>query len=152
MLAALAVHLLQLKHRVLYISDCYHLVQDPVHVLRKAMMAAFIDDVAWTKEIHQAETGDELDQCCKGLLDASVQITFIIDQTNAFDPHPDMPESPQDLAKKGIAKDLIDRCTSGHVSIRGASANNQTAKHFRHRQQGAVGFIIDLNGGFSPVS
>ena len=152
MLAALAVLLLQCQHRVVYISDCYQLVQDPVDVLRKALVAAFIDDDERSEEIKDAQNAEQLDQCCKRLRESGVQMTFIIDQINAFDPHPDMPESPQALVKKGVAKDLIDHCSSGHVCLCGASANNQTAKHFRHRQQGATGFIIDLNGGFSQVS
>ena len=152
MLAALAVYLMQLKYRVVYISDCYKLVKDPIHGLRLALIAAFIDDDDRCAEFKEAENADQLDQCCKRLLESSVQVTFIIDQTNAFDPHPDVPESPQDLINKGVAKTLINHCSSGHFSICGASANNQTAKHFRNRQQGAVGKIIDLNGGLSAVS
>lgn len=142
MLAAVAVHLIQLKHRVVYVSDCYELVKDPVHLMRKVLMASFVDDASRHDEIKSAASIEDLDQFCKRMLDDSIQLTFIIDQTNAFDPHPDVPESAQDLAKKGVAKDLIDRCSSGHVSLRGASANNQTAKHLRHRQQGATGFIV----------
>jgi len=151
MLAALAVHLLQLKHFVVYISDCYELVKDPVDVMRKALMAAFIDDDA-REEIEEAENAEQIDQCCKRLRGKGIQLTLIVDQTNAFDTHPDVPESPQDLENKGIAKRLLEHCSSGHVVIRGASANNHTAKHFRHRQQSAVGKIIDLNGGFAKVS
>jgi hypothetical protein len=152
MLAALAVHLIQLQHRVIYISDCYELVKDPVDIMRKALFAAFVDEAEWIEEIQDAQNSEQLDQCCKRLRGAGVRLTFIVDQTNAFDPHPDVPESPQDLINKGVAKTLVDHCSSGHMVIRGASANNQTAKHFRHRQQGAVGVIVDLNGGFSQVS
>ena len=95
------------------------------------------------------ESADDLERFSKQLLQNSVQVTFVIDQANAFDQHPDAPESVETLKEKAEARKLLNRCSSSHILVRGASANNETAKHFRHRQVSAVGETLFLNGGLS---
>ena len=151
-LAALVVQLVRLKVRVVYISDCYTLVKNRVATLRAALVAAFIDDDDRRTEALEAEVEADLERFCRRLKQDSILATFIIDQANAFDPDPDVAEGPKTLKAKGAAKELVDHCSFGHVLVRGASANNETAKHFLHQQVSAVGETIDLNGGFSEVS
>jgi hypothetical protein len=128
MLAAL----MQTGERVVYIPGCYTLVEDPVATMRNAL--AFIDDAARRDAALATQSIAELDDFCKRLLQGDLRVTFVADQTNAFDPHPDVKEVQKDLEKKGIAKNLLAVCSSRHLLVRGTSANNQTAKHFRHRQ------------------
>ena len=150
MLAALAVLMLQCKYRVVYISDCYLLLQDPVDAFRRALVAAFIDDAYWCDKIKNAQSADQLEQCCQRIRDVGVRITFIFDQTEALDPHPDMPDTPQDLMNKGIVQTLLEDCSSNHIFVCGASSNQQTAKKRFHLRE-ATSLIIDLNGGLSQV-
>lgn len=157
-LATLAVYLISKNYRVVYISDCYTLIEDSFNVLRKALLTTFIDDDYFKTELLELKSKEELENFCRLVLQGSespprepIQLTFIIDQTNAFDQHPDVPASSETLHDKGEARRLLHHCCLSHVLIQGASANNETAKHFRHRQVSAIGETIYLNGGFSQV-
>lgn len=90
MLAALTCLLLQEGQKVVYIPDCRGLLRDAFSCLRHSLQLAFHgpSDAGHRQYLEQCTTVQQLSTFCDW---ASLEfcLLFIIDQTNALDPHGD---------------------------------------------------------------
>jgi Bacterial dnaA protein len=139
LLAALVCYLTAQDERVVYISDCEALVEDPVGYLRAAMLFAWADDIA-TQEIMTLNTLEEIDK----FFSFGEKVIFIIDQMNALEI-----DSPGEKKKREDLSDWIGRFTYGHKKVYSTSTNNT---NYREQDQYTNWRILPVYGGLTEVS
>ena len=124
-IAALVFLLLHNKHRVIYIPTCVDLLPDRVEYFRAALFLAFSDDA--DIEIIKTGTEDDLIRLCQ----ATPDLIFVVDQWNALDVVDAM---DPDGEKKRACESMIERAACNGRFLRAASANNDSVKKTRGRQ------------------
>jgi hypothetical protein len=91
---------------------------------------------------------DELLRYCNHLSDSRVQLYFIIDQYNAFDSEE---ENKDDIgnARKTRVAEWLNEVTSGHCTIKSASANYKAAMHMQQKHTNEINVVV--YGGFTEA-
>ena len=143
-LAALALVLMQEGKRVVFLPTCKDLLDDRVKYFRKALLLTFGDAPELMQELMDATTQQELVRFC----DQQTELYFVVDQWNALDANK---QEDDDLLgrRKGDCKEMIDNAAFGFRIVRGASANNESAKVVGQHQDNV--FKMCQFGGFDEV-
>jgi len=142
-LAALVCALTRQNRQVIYIPHCGEAYRDPQYHMERAFLFAFADSPSDVKCISQWKNFDDIIVFCR----SKNRLYFVIDQENALDP--DEESKDMDNARKLAFLELIQRCTTGHITITSATANvNSYKKTKRIRTNDAKVFLI---GGMTRV-
>jgi hypothetical protein len=143
-LAALALVLMQEDKRVVFLPTHKDLLDDRVKYFRKALLLAFGDSPELMQELMDAITQQELVRFC----DQQAELYFVVDQWNALDANKQEDDARLAL-RKGDCKEMIDNAAFGFRIVRGASANNESAKVVGQHQDNV--FKMCQFGGFDKV-
>jgi hypothetical protein len=145
LLAALVCYLAAQGERVVYIPDCWALINDTVEIFLLAMLFAWADDPALKGMIIKLNS---LEQISNFLKSRGEKTIFVLDQMNALE------ESDQDRKetrkkKAGISR-WLDTCRGGCNAIFSASANYRTFCLQLQKENNTE--PLKLQGGFTEVS
>ena len=146
LLAALVCYLAAREQKVVYIPDCWDLIQDPVQYMMSAMLFAWADDKSKQEMIMALETQEEIYQFFRTQKD----IIFIIDQLNALEKEKDDDECTAN--EKAQLRRWLGRlwARSRQKAILSLSANNHSILNRVSRQSSSE--IMYVNGGLTRVS
>jgi hypothetical protein len=141
LLAALVCYLAAQDERVVYISDCRALLQDPVEYFQAAMLFAWADDIAIQEKIMTLNTLEMI----RGFFKPKQKVIFVIDQMNALKIN-----GPREKEKREQLSDWIQRFAFGHKKVYSSSANN-TDFHKRSQNENQHS-VLSVYGGLTEVS
>jgi hypothetical protein len=149
MLAALACLLIKEGKRVVFLPDCRALLEDHGRYLTSALLLCFGDSPEEQWEVDGCEQDpDALRKLSRQLSRQGVQLYFIIDQYNAFDSEE---ENKDDIgnARKTRVAEWLNEVTSGHCTIKSASANYKAAMHMQQKHTNEINVVV--YGGFTEA-
>jgi hypothetical protein len=84
LLAALACKLMREERRVVYLPNCFDLIDDPVAYIQNALLLAWSQDEQIFSELSQYTTKEELAGFVTAQAQQDKEIYWIVDQYNAF--------------------------------------------------------------------
>jgi hypothetical protein len=145
LLAALVCYLAAQDERVVYISDCRSLLENPVQYFRATMLFAWADDVATQKIIMTLNTLEEIQKFFEKFFESGEKILFVIDQMNAL-----KIDGPREKKKREDLSDWIKLFTFGHKKVYSSSANN--TDYHKGAQNQNQNEMLPVYGGFTEVS
>jgi hypothetical protein len=141
LLAALVCYLAAQDERVVYISDCRRLLDNPVRYFRAAMLFAWADDIATQEDIMALNTLEEIDK----FFYSDEKVLFVIDQMNALEI-----DGLREKEKRENLSNWIKSFTYGHKTVYSSSTNN--ADYHKQASSQNQCRMVPVYGGLTEVS
>lgn len=139
-LAALVCQLIREGERVVYLPDCYRLLEDPAQVIWHALLFAFYD----TTDLDTIRNCNDVDALI-AFMSQQRYLYVVVDQMNALE----LSANDERAAKKSQVRDWLDRMKRNHRYIFSASANEKSSREAHMKQSGIAVFYI--LGGMTKV-
>ena len=139
-LAALVCQLIREGERVVYLPDCYRLLENAARAIWHALLFAFHD----TAHLEAVENPDDVDALI-AFMSHWKNLYVVVDQMNSLE----AVQQDERAEKKKKVRDWLDRMRSGHRYIFSASANEISSREAHTKQSGIEVFYI--LGGMTKV-
>jgi len=139
-LAALVCRLIREGERVVYLPDCYRLLEDPAQVIWGALLFAFHD----TTDLETIDNPEDVGNLIN-FMSQQKYLYVIVDQYNALE----LKKDEELTAAKTEVRRWLDRMKRNHRYIFSASANEKSSREVHTKQNGIAVFYI--LGGMTEV-
>jgi hypothetical protein len=140
-LAAFVCHLIRIGQRVVYIPDCFRLLEHHAWVLWNALVFAFHD----SEDLNAIQDRNDVDALVSFML-RHTDLYVIVDQRNALEVGN---INDEHATKKAQVRGWLDQMKIRHRYIYSASANETSSRDANQTQSGIA--VFEFLGGMTPV-